>query len=223
MMEPLTIAMLFIMGVLYVDNTDLFIMQSDLTTAKQVWVEAQKALDTWGALLIATGGMLKPEKCFSYIINYVWEEECVNYAEIEGVLRFTVPQADRKPHPIKQLSVYKTKKVLGIWTNPEGCGREQLKTLRQHVEEWTNRLRNGHLPARWAWVSYFRQLWPKIKYGLGTNTSPVEELIDEEETGGGLQKIYRKMLPHLGVNRNIKVGGDIYMHHSAVLYCNDCW
>ena len=69
-----------------------------------------------------------------------------------------------------------------------------------------NRLTAGKLPAKWAWVSYFHQLWPKLHFGLGTNSSAVDDLLNEEEIGGSFRKLYRKMLPYLGVNRNIKSG-----------------
>ena len=39
----------------------------------------------------------------------------------------------------------------------------------------------GKLPAKWAWTSYFHQLWAKLKYGLGTNSSSVADLEELEE------------------------------------------
>ena len=72
------------------------------------------------------------------------------------------------------------------------------------MQKWTDCLSVSKLPARWAWVSYYHQLWAKLRYGLGTNSSPVEDLDKAEETGCFLRSTYRKMLPFLGVNRNIK-------------------
>ena len=43
---------------------------------------------------------------------------------------------------------------------------------------------NGHLPAKWAWVAYKLQLWPGIKYGIGTMTNDMEEaeeLLDDHD------------------------------------------
>ena len=71
---------------------------------------------------------------------------------------------------------------------------------------WTYKLSYGKLPAKWAWVSYFHQLWAKICFGLGVNASPVGDLVGQEAEGGPLRKAYRRMLPYLGVNRNIKAG-----------------
>ena len=59
------------------------------------------------------------------------------------------------------------------------------------------------MPAKWAWTSYYLQLWTKLRYGLGTNSSPVAELKGMEATGDRLRTIYRNMLSYLGVNKNI--------------------
>ena len=50
------------MGVLYVDDTDLYIMHEWTKSGYDIWDKAGEALNMWGNLLIATGGMLKLEK-----------------------------------------------------------------------------------------------------------------------------------------------------------------
>ena len=105
------------------------------------------------------------------------------------------------------LPVDKSKKTLGVWMNPAGDCTDQLNVLTEKIETWTLRLSVGKLPAKWGWVSYFHQLWARLKYGLGCNVSPVDDLLQQEEKEGGtLRRLYRKMLPLLGVNRNIKFG-----------------
>ena len=68
--SPITRVWLDIMGVLYVDDTDLFTMTECVRSRHDVWEEAQGALPAWGKLLIVTGGLLKPEKCFYYMVDY---------------------------------------------------------------------------------------------------------------------------------------------------------
>ena len=59
--SPMTLVLLSIMGVLFVGDTDLFIMYENIKLGQEIWEEAQRPLTVWGKLLIATGGMLKPE------------------------------------------------------------------------------------------------------------------------------------------------------------------
>jgi hypothetical protein len=200
--------MLDIMGVLYVDyDTDLFILNDFAKSQLDVHAESQSALSAWGKLLISTGGVLKPEKCFYYMVDYDWQADgSWDYCSMDESERLYVPQPDGSAKEIQQLPVNCSKKTLGIWTNPAGDCSKQLEVIHEKVDTWTNRLEVGKLPAKWAWVSYFHQLWAKIRFGLGVNASPVGDLVGQEAEGGPLRKAYRRMLPYLGVNRNIKAG-----------------
>ena len=160
---------------------------------------------TWGKLLVSTGGALKPSKSFYYLVDYEWKDDGTwEYLELVDLPAITIPLPDGTSAPIDQLPVDKSKKTLGIQTNPAGDCQSQLDVFHDALKKWTNRLSVGRLPARWGWVSYFQQLWPKLKYGLGTNSSSVETLEEAEDEQGPLRKLYYKMLPFLGVNRHIK-------------------
>ncbi len=60
-------------AILYVDDTDL--LHIDLTKVEQVedvHIAIQESVNSWGNLLIATGGVLQPSKCFYSIISFEW-------------------------------------------------------------------------------------------------------------------------------------------------------
>ena len=59
---------------------------------------------------------------------------------------------------------------------------------------------NGHLPSHMAWVAYRHQLWPGVRYGLGTMTN------DLEAADNLLHKEDYKMLNVLGVVRSVSTG-----------------
>ncbi len=40
-----------------------------------IFYESQDVLTSWGKLLIATGGTIKPKKCFYYIVDYEWLDD----------------------------------------------------------------------------------------------------------------------------------------------------
>ena len=58
------------MGDLFVDDCDLFNWLKSLTTAEEIWEETQDSILMWGTLLCASGGALKPEKCWWYLLDY---------------------------------------------------------------------------------------------------------------------------------------------------------
>jgi hypothetical protein len=60
-------------AILYVDNTD--ILHINLTEDKsvdKVHRVIQDSVNSWGNLLIATGRVLQPNKCFYFIISFEW-------------------------------------------------------------------------------------------------------------------------------------------------------
>ena len=206
MTSPITRVFLDIAGVLFVDDTDLYIMDACLKSPYDLWHETQSASTSWGKLLLATGGALKPVKCFYYMIDYEWQEDgSWTYSDlVDTTPQVTVPLADGSHAGIDHLPVTCPKKTLGIWTSPAGDCTKQIEVIVSTVKTWGLRLQVGKLPAKWAWKSYFHQLWAKLRYGLGTNSSSVATLEELEEKDGALRKIYRGMLSYLGVNKNIK-------------------
>ena len=147
------------------------IMEECLCSPYSLWKESQEACTAWGKLLIATGGTLKPEKCFYYLVDYEWQDdgswEMVDMVDLPSL---TVPLPDGTEAKIDQLPVTQSKKTLGVWTNPAGDCKKQLEVIHKVTEKWANRLSAGRLPAKWAWVSYFHQLWAKLRYKLGTKS-----------------------------------------------------
>ena len=59
--------------ILFVDDNDLIHIDMDQDqTAAEAHEDLQSSVNRWGKLRIASGGSLKPEKCFLYLISFVW-------------------------------------------------------------------------------------------------------------------------------------------------------
>jgi hypothetical protein len=76
------------------DNTDL--LHIDLTkneTISEVHTAIQESVNSWGSLLIATGGALQLSKCFYSIISFDWINSAWKYGlnEQKGDFGITVP------------------------------------------------------------------------------------------------------------------------------------
>jgi len=57
--------------ILYVDDNDLLhLSHNEDATIHEAHGALQQSVTSWGNLLIATGGALKPQKCFFYLIGY---------------------------------------------------------------------------------------------------------------------------------------------------------
>ena len=74
-----------------------------------------------------------------------------------------------------------------------------MEVKKEQVEEWTSKVKTGHLPARSVWKSYHQQLWSSLKYGLGACAAPMKDL---EE---GLGKTDYYLMGKMGVARAIPI------------------
>ena len=60
--DPITGNVIHTVGLMFVDDTDLYCWEESLKTGEELFEKIQEETNTWGNLLIATGGCLKPEK-----------------------------------------------------------------------------------------------------------------------------------------------------------------
>ena len=60
---------------------------------------------------------------------------------------------DCTEEPILSLSLGESKKALGVKACPAGGSTDQLKAIKDKTEQRVLRMKNGHLPASWAFSS----------------------------------------------------------------------
>jgi len=110
-MDPITAAMIYSMGALFVDDTNLYTWREGLLDPGELWCQAQLELEQWSCLLNATGGALKPEKCFWYLLDYECKDGEWTYAEMVPH-EMVITNPDGTKSPIKQETVTNSKKML---------------------------------------------------------------------------------------------------------------
>ena len=91
---PITQLQHHLSAILYVNDTDLLhINMTKNESIDEVHQAIQDSVNSWGNLLIATGGVLQPAKCFYSIISFDWNNGDWSYASnsSEAKLRLTVP------------------------------------------------------------------------------------------------------------------------------------
>ena len=60
-------------AILYVDDTDLFIVGENIKEAPaRVLERAKEVVHVWDRSIWATGGVLRPEKCYWYLVAFKW-------------------------------------------------------------------------------------------------------------------------------------------------------
>jgi len=133
--DPITAEIIHTMGALFVDDTDLYTWREGMLDPGEVWAQAQLELEKWSCLLNATGGALKPEKCFWYLIDY----ECIDgdwrYADL-APREMVITNPDGSTSPITQEHVTSSKKTLGIHDSPSGGNSTHLSHIKEKVRTW---------------------------------------------------------------------------------------
>jgi hypothetical protein len=73
---PITGTKLHLVGTLFVDDTDLeHFDMTKVETVTEVHDTLQRSIHNWGKILIATGGALKPAKCFYHLLSFLWQPD----------------------------------------------------------------------------------------------------------------------------------------------------
>jgi hypothetical protein len=111
-----------LLAVLYVNDMELLHLNMEGNeSVQEVHMALQWSIESWGKLLIATGGTLKPDKCFFHLLDFAWTKsggwQYVAHHE-DDAAAITVPMPDGTMAPIAHKVVDDAQKTLGVVTCP---------------------------------------------------------------------------------------------------------
>ena len=140
-------------AILYVDDTDVIhVNLQEEETSETAHERLQQSVLSWGNLLIATGGSLKPSKCFYHFISFKFDRDGNwSYAnnEMDERFRLVIPQPDDTVAPIEHLPVNAAHKTLGSMTCPTGDCSAAIDQMREKANSWIDRAKNAKLSRRY--------------------------------------------------------------------------
>jgi len=145
---PITNLQHHLSAIIYMDDTDL--LHIDLTKDKsmdEVHHAIQNSINSWGNLLIATGRVLQPSKCFYSIILFEWKNGLWRYANnsLKGEFSITVLLPGGREVVIGHKSLNHAEKTLSTMTSPDRNSAASLQMIQEKAHQWINAVRNGHL------------------------------------------------------------------------------
>ncbi len=111
--DPISAELIHMMDALFVDDTDLYTWREHIMDPKELWRQTQIELEKWSCLLNATRGVLKPKKCFWYLLNY----DCVNkeWIYVDAMaMELNITNPDGTKSPIKWEKAKESRATLGI-------------------------------------------------------------------------------------------------------------
>ena len=196
--SPISSSTISFMGEIFVDDTDLLNMLTEVLDIKKLMELTQDNLDAWAKLLMGTGGSLKPPKCNWYLISYINKNGEWDY---DDSLQYdlSIPLQDGSRRIIEQLNTSESRKMLGVWSNPRGTDDKHInEVVIGKTKTFVNSIKNAHLPTYLVWKAYRSCLIPGLKYGLSTlatQTTVTQDL---------LRKWEFELLSYLGVNKHVR-------------------
>jgi hypothetical protein len=220
-------------------NTPTDFLHIDLTKDEQVedvHHAIQESINSWGDLLIVTGGVLQPSKYFYSIISFEWINGKYRYARknIGGEFRITVPLLGGGKAAISHKSISHAKKTLRAMTSLDGNSSTSIQMMQDKAQQWINDVRSGHLHCQNVWFLLKVWFWPHIGYGLCSSTASLQELervlhkqyyqilplggivrttpVESRTIDAGF---YGIGLPHLGVEAMITMTNKLLMHYGC--------
>ncbi len=168
---------------MYVDDTDLIDWSCILIcNPKELIAMAQTAAYAWGGLAIATGAVMKPEKCYAYFFLYWFDKSRTKMRTISlapsafitmphgtiapSHLRVLLPNGTSEPIPT--LKNEETSLMLGVNWSPSSGGGTHVGEIAKKGYNWADRMRSRPLPQDLAWKSFNLQLQPGMTWGIAT-------------------------------------------------------
>ena len=127
-----------IAALLYVDDTDLLHMCTGFTSDEVFFQKVQTATRYWACLLQATGGNLKPEKCYWYFLSYKFIQGKAILKSLKEIdhYKLKIPQPGTTDVVIELKDPMKAYEVLGVWACPSGVGTAQLDHMMGKGHKW---------------------------------------------------------------------------------------
>jgi hypothetical protein len=201
---PITKLKNHIAGVIYMDNTNLIhFCMDERQVEEDTFFGIQEAIINWGQLLLASGGALKPAKCFFHLILFKWNVDGKCFYEKNDKnkeFRAVVPLVDGSFAQIEHLGVNEPTKTLGSLTCPSGCNKGAIKYMQTKATDWNNMVAAGKL-GRWnIWFMMDKQFFPRVSYGLCAVSASYKELSE------CLMKTYYGIHPQGGIQRTARRG-----------------
>ena len=148
-------------GIIYVDDKDLVHFRMDKEQGKEEsFYFLQEAITNWGRLLLASGGALKPIKCFYHLISFEWKADgswVYENNEESDEFEVVVPLADGSVGEIQHLGIDTSIKTLGSMTCPSGCSKGSISYMQTKGMAWNDMIKTGKLGRRNVWFMLDKQ------------------------------------------------------------------
>ena len=186
-------------AILFVDDTDFIITgPSEYETATSILSESQRTLLLWSALLHATGGSLRPEKCRWSLIDFKWTSGKPSYKSQRDCPGSLVAySSDRRLELVKRLDPSQSVEILGVYMNAIGTDDKEYTRSIEKIEDWDKKITDGTIYKKAVYTALHSTIYRNVTYRL-----PATQFSPYRCTQMNF-KLHRHVLSKMGVNNKI--------------------
>jgi hypothetical protein len=198
--SALTKTVLYFLGFAFVDDTDIVHAGSCVLTAgEEIYAGMIHCIAHWQGGVKATGGALRPDKSYWYLIDFRWTGTKWIYRKIADMPGdMEVLNTDEELEPLTRLEPHQARKTLGIFLAMDGNFKDQVKYLREKTSEFADSVRTGFLNREDLWYALNSTIMKTLEYPLAAIT------LIKRQWDYILSPALTALLPRAGFVRTIK-------------------
>ena len=157
-----------IAGFAFVDDTDIINAANTLETIGEDLFDIQQTvIDTWEGALRATGGALRQNKSYWYMIDYEYASHTWKYRTKENLKEDTSVQVDNDVRErLEWLEPHEAKETLGIFVSMDGNSIDEVNNLLTKTRQMTEYLRTAKNKKKEAWYTFTAAFMKTLKYPM---------------------------------------------------------
>ena len=184
---------------MYVDNTDLFVVgRSPKESADSIIKRTRELVNIWCRSIWATGGLLRPDKCFWYFMDFKWNGSAWEYVQKDDIeYEIAIPNLAGENEVVKLHNPDFAEETLGVFLAVDGNMRQEKEKLSKASSSWTRKIVCSGLFRNEVVMAITTTISRTWQYPISTTTFTPDDCEDI------MKPLYSEILPKLGSSRNI--------------------
>jgi hypothetical protein len=154
-------------GFAYVDDTDLIQVGNNMESAVN---RMQNLILAWISLVEVTGGLLAPDKCWTYMVDFQFKNGKWTTTTQQPNFRLNIPVKPRWRHIIRQIPTSTGTNMLGVIMSPNGNNQDQITAMRRKAQTWVSNISSMGHNVEEVWTALHRTFPFSLGYPLPSLT-----------------------------------------------------
>ena len=152
----------------FVDDTDVVHTCSNPNaTSDQLTQEMQDVVDHWEGGLRATGGGLRADKSYWYLVDYQWKNnKWCNKSIADAPGNITVRDASGERVALERCEVSEARETIGVFLAMDGNFRTQVEQLRAKAALFADCVRSRRISKTEIWIAIHTTIMKTLEYPM---------------------------------------------------------